>query len=182
VEIVLFEGGYAGLQLVDGGRATLCLLASRARFAREGGAWDGLLAALLAESPHLARRLAGAAQCLGRPLAIAGVPFGFLHVPDEGGPQQLFRLGDQAGVTASLAGDGVAIALHSGRLAASLHLAGQDARAYHRQLRARLQRPVRLAVAVHSLCRGKAQPWVVRACQAVPFALRLAASWTRVPD
>ena len=36
VEIVLFAGGYAGLQLVEGGQANLCLLVTRSRFDRPG--------------------------------------------------------------------------------------------------------------------------------------------------
>ena len=182
VEVVLFRGGYAGLQPIEDRRATLCLLVSRSRFAHEGRTWEGLLGAWMEESPHLARRLPGAKPCLGRPLAIAGVPFGFLHRTKAGDPPQLFRLGDQAGVIASLAGDGVAMALHTGRLAASLHLAGQDGVAYHRELRTRLRRPVRLAQVAHWFCREKAQPWVVRACQAAPWAMRLTAAWTRVPS
>jgi flavin-dependent dehydrogenase len=181
VDLVLFKGGYAGLQPVEGGRATLCLLVSRARFAQEGATWDGLLEALLAESPHLARRLAGADRCLERPLAIAGLPFGFLHAQDRGDPRLRFRLGDQAGVIPSLAGDGVAIALRSGRLAASLHLAGQGAHAYHRRLRADIVRPVGLAMAAHWACRTRAQPWIVRTCQTTPSAMRLLAGWTRTP-
>ncbi|MBV8578147.1 MAG: FAD-dependent monooxygenase [Acetobacteraceae bacterium] len=180
VEIVLFQGGYAGLQPVDQGRATLCVLVSRARLNREDG-WDGLLSALREESSHLGHRLAGAEPCLARPVAIAGVPFGFLHSGSRADVPGLFRLGDQAGVVPSLAGDGIATALLSGRLAACVHLSAKDAQAYHRTLRACLARPVGLAMAAHWACRTRAQPWVLRACQAAPPMMRLLASWTRVP-
>ena len=59
VELVLFAGGYAGLQPVEDGIANLCLVVDRGRFAALGRDWRRLVAAV----PHLARRLAGAARC-----------------------------------------------------------------------------------------------------------------------
>ena len=38
IEVILFEGGYAGLQLVEGGVANFCLLVSSDRFAALGRA------------------------------------------------------------------------------------------------------------------------------------------------
>ena len=76
VEVVLFDGGYAGLQLVEGGVANLCLLVGRARFDAAGRTWPGLLAEL-AREPHLGMRLAeaggaipAAADHLGRSLRL----------------------------------------------------------------------------------------------------------------
>ena len=74
VELVLFAGGYAGLQLVEGGQANLCLLVARSRFDRAGRSWEALLAGLCRETPPLAERLAGAAPLLDRPLAIYQIP------------------------------------------------------------------------------------------------------------
>ena len=118
VEVVLFEGGYAGLQAVEGGFVNLCLLVHGETFARAGGRWAAFLGHLCATSPHLRARLDGAverprAAALHRPGA-----YGFVH---RGGPdaaEGLFRLGDQMGVIPSFAGDGIAIALHSAGLAA----------------------------------------------------------------
>ena len=42
VELTLFRGGYAGLQLVSDAHATLCLLVRRRRLAALGGTWDAL--------------------------------------------------------------------------------------------------------------------------------------------
>jgi flavin-dependent dehydrogenase len=182
VEIVLFDGGYAGLQCVEGGHVTVCLLVSRNRLLRAGQDWESLLRALMAETPHLARRLATATGWLRRSLAISGMPYGYVHTPKPGGPRHLFRLGDQVGVIPSLAGDGITIALLSGRLAASLHLGGSDASVYHRRLARELARPVGLATLLHRLCLTRARPLLVSATQAAPALIRLAATWTRVPS
>ena len=128
VELILFAGGYAGLQLVEADRAVLCALLPAARLRAVGGQWSSLLDALMDECPHLRERLAGARALLDRPLTIAGLPYGYVHAPDRRDPPGLFRLGDQAAVIASLTGDGVALALASGSLAARTWIAGDQRR------------------------------------------------------
>lgn len=143
VEVILFDGGYAGLQLVEGGIANLCLLVDRGRFEASGRTWPALLADL-AREPHLAMRLAEAEELSQRPLTISDVPYGFIH-RDDAEPSRLFRLGDQAAVIPSFSGDGMSIALHSARLAAQAVLGGADAPSYHARLRADVGRQVALA-------------------------------------
>jgi len=67
VEMTLFNGGYAGLGLVESGKANLCLVVTRRHFAMYGKKWDGLLGAILKAAPLLAERLAGAEACWPRP-------------------------------------------------------------------------------------------------------------------
>ena len=176
VEIILFDGGYAGLQMVEGGVANLCLLVDRSRYDAD---WPALLAALEREDSHLAQRLDGARAAWERPLTIFRVPYGFVHA----GPEQrgLFRLGDQAAVIPSFCGDGMAIALHSARLASQAVLAGHAAAAYHRALRRDAGPPVRLAQRAYRLTRSPAvRSLVVAAAQRWPELLRTAARRTRV--
>ncbi len=131
IEVVLFAGGYAGLQLVEGGIVNLCLLVDPDYFDAAGRSWDGVFAALQAE-PGIARRLGDATALRARPLSIAGVPYGYVAGTDLGGT---FRLGDQGAVIPSFSGDGMSIALHSARLAAQAVLGGGTAAAYQAQLR-----------------------------------------------
>ena len=46
VELTLFRGGYAGLELIEGGLANLCLLVKRTRYAALGQDWGALLDAI----------------------------------------------------------------------------------------------------------------------------------------
>jgi len=180
IELVLFPGGYAGLQLVEHGRAVLCLMLSARRFRGAGASWGGVVASLVASAPHLACRLQGAAPALERPLAVAAIPYGYRHRAAPAAPANLFRLGDQACVIPSLAGDGVAIALISGTLAATAWLQRKDAAAYDRLLQQRLCRPLRLASLLHSWCTAPAlQPLVAALAVARPGIMRLAAGATR---
>ena len=179
VEVIPFDTGYAGLNAVENGMANLCLLVGRERFARAGG-WTGLLAALWDECPHLATRMAGARMLLDRPLAVTGLAYGYVHRQLAG--DALFRLGDQAAMIASLTGDGIAIALHSGRLAAATLLGGGGAAAYHVRLRGDIGAQVGRAQLIHRAFR---QPMVrallTRGGQAWPGLLPLGAALTRIP-
>jgi menaquinone-9 beta-reductase len=177
VRVVFFTGGYAGLQPVEGGRLNLCLLVDGAQY-RQLGDWPALLARLAGE-PGLAA-LADAQPQLARPLAISRVPYGHLAQPTR---TSIWRLGDQAAVIPSFCGDGMAIALESGRLAAAMLAAGADADAYQAALLARTRRPVRLAMAALTLARHPIGRFVALAgLAAVPGALGLMARMTRVAD
>lgn len=133
IELNLFDGGYAGLQLVGDHRANLSLLVSQARFAATGNDWFRLLDEICAENALLGTRLAHALPETDRPLAIFRLPFGFRHRPD--GQAHLFRLGDQMACMPSFAGDGMSIALHSAARATEAYLGGSHADAYHARMR-----------------------------------------------
>lgn len=181
VELILFRGGYAGLQLVEREAANLCFLVDADRWKRCGGDFSALLADLAAEVPHLARRLAGAVPLLDRPLAISGVPYGFLHRPSKAAAEPFWRLGDQAAVVPSFTGDGMSFALHSARLASAALLTGAGQAGYYRRLARDLGGPLRRATLMQRL--SAAEAWRGRAADAaslLPALLGLGARWTRL--
>ncbi len=175
VAVVFFDGGYAGLQPVEGGRLNLCLLVEATHY-KALGDWPALLALLLAE-PGLAA-LADATPLLDKPLTISRVPYGFIAPPATDG---LWRLGDQAAVIPSFCGDGMAIAVHSGALAARMQLAGASVTQFQAQLARDVAGQVRLATHLQRLSR---QPWarlaMLLGLGAVPGAVGLLARATRV--
>lgn len=179
VELLLFEDGYAGLSPVEAGRANLCLVVRRRRFAGLGQRWDGLLAALRAEAPHLDARLDGAAPCWPRPLALSAIPYGHVRRRSSG----IWYLGDQAAVIPSFSGDGMSIALHSAALAASTYLAGGRADAYQRRLARDVTGQVLLATGLsYGLVRRPVQVALSAAARLLPGLMAAVASRTRVSD
>lgn len=162
VEIHLTPGGYAGLQLVEGGVANLCWLTR-----------GGDTAPPRPPGSLLARRLLGAEALWPRPMAVARVPYGHLHAPAPG--EAVFRLGDQAAVTPSFTGDGMAIAVHSGLLAAAM-LDG-PAPDFHAALRRDVGGQLRRAGAILALLGAPA----VALARAAPALLGLGARLTRLP-
>ena len=140
MDLFLFEGGYGGLALVEGDIANLCFVIRRSRL-RRLGEWSAMLAALCEENALTAERLDGAKALWDRPLAISSIPYGYLPQGDC----DMWRVGDQATVIPSFTGDGMAIALHSGALAAEMYLASKTPDQYHRALRGHLRKGVSLA-------------------------------------
>ena len=151
IELHLFNGGYAGLLLQEDGTANLCLSIDRERLNRAGGV-DSLVAELSTELPRLARRLHDAGYAKWE--SIAGVPYGWRARNTEPG---LFRLGDQSAVVASLAGDGVAIALTSGveAAAALLREGPGGAQAYQKNFAQRARRPLDIASALRAAAENR---------------------------
>ena len=176
VELMLFPGGYAGLEPIEDGMANLCLLARRASLP-EGDVWPALVANISAACPLLGRRLAGAQPLWPKPLAIAAIPYGHVQTSAQG----VWRVGDQAAVIPSFAGDGMAIALHSAHVAAAAFLAGATPEAYQR----RLARDLKVQVlGATLLSQALVRPWGQAALTALarlqPRLMTAAAARTRI--
>jgi flavin-dependent dehydrogenase len=139
IELHPFDGGYAGLLLQEDGRVNLCMSVAAARL-REAGGIPALLETLAGEAPLLGERLACASGETW--LSVSNVPYGWRA---RGGWDRLYRLGDQAAVIASLAGDGIAIALASGIAGAEAVLAGDTAPDYQHAFSRRARLPLGLA-------------------------------------
>jgi len=178
VELTLFRGGYAGLEPVEGGLANLCLLVRRGRYAALGQNWAALLEAMRADSALLAERLEGAQPCWDRPLAISSIPYGYVRKTGDG----LWRLGDQAAVIPSFAGDGMSIALHSARLAAGYYMSGASAAAYQRQMARDVGTAVRCATLLsQASVHGLGRILIGWGTSRLPNIMSSVAALTRVP-
>jgi len=176
VELLLFGGGYAGLEPIEDGVANLCLLVRRDDLP-EGPAWPGLIARMRDDCPLLARRLQGAEALWPKPLAIAAVPYGHIQRSSGG----LWRLGDQAAVIPSFAGDGLAIALHSAHAAAQAYLAGATAENYQRRLAHDLSGQVFGATMLsQALVRPWGQALLSGLARRIPALMTAAARKTRI--
>jgi flavin-dependent dehydrogenase len=140
IELHAFRGGYAGVVLQEDGRANLCLAVRKSLLARHGREPAQLLAGLAASHPALAERLGADWHKLAIE-TIGAVPYGWLARTTDPG---LFRLGDQAAVIPSLAGEGIGIALASGTMAARAWLERGAAGAgdYQQRLAAVARRPM----------------------------------------
>jgi flavin-dependent dehydrogenase len=149
IELHLFDGGYAGIVLQEGGRANLCLAVRKSLIGEAGANPVQLLARLAAKHPHFALRLEPGWR-EARIDTIGSVPYGWSAQTTQPG---LFRLGDQAAVIPSLAGEGIDIALASGIAAAGAWLEGgaAAATAYQQALRTRVRAPLMWAGAAWGL-------------------------------
>ena len=176
IELHLFDRGYAGLALHEDGGANLCLAVRKSRLGEAGGP-RALLAEIGREIPQLGERLAFLADEAGID-AIAAVPYGWRATATAPG---LYRLGDQAGVMPSLAGEGLGIALTSGMAAGEAVLRGRCAEVFQRALARRTRRPIAIAGAVLAIAeRPLANPVLVGLMRIAPGLATLIARATRV--
>lgn len=176
IELHLFDRGYAGLVLQEDGSANLCLAVRKSRLNEEGGPRQ-LLDAIGREVAALGERLAWLAVDADID-AIASVPYGWRATETEPG---VYRLGDQAGVIPSLAGEGMGIALTSGILAGEAVLAGRPAEAFQRDLARRTGRPIAVARTILAFAeRPASAPLLVRTMRLAPGLATLLARATRV--
>jgi len=178
VELILFPGGYAGLQEVEGGRTNLCLIIRKDAYAAQYGSWDSLLSGMQERCSHLKNRLDGAVCLMDKPLAISGLPYG--HVAWESGG--VWRLGDQAATIPSFSGDGMSIALHSARRAARSYLRGESAEIYQQSLARQLSAQLHRATIISRLLVSEAgQGLAMTGAGIFPFVLPVSAGLTRIP-
>jgi menaquinone-9 beta-reductase len=176
IELHLFDGGYAGLLLQEDGSANLCVSIARDRIGRAGGIGE-LIAQLSEKLPGLGQRMHNAEA--GEWQAVAGIPYGWRA---GGTAPGLFRLGDQGAVIASLAGDGIAIALASGMEAAAalLRHGPRGAEAFQAGFAARARRPLAVASKLrHAAENGRTRRLLMRLLRWAPFLLSVGARLTR---
>ncbi len=145
IELHLFDRGYAGIAAQEDGSVNLCMAVHRSRL-EAAGTPEALLTELGNESPQLGERLAFRSG--GTAIdAVANIPYGWRQ---RGGTSGLFRLGDQAAVIPSLAGEGIGLALESGARAANAYNrgGGDAALAYQASFAGAAARPLAVAGAI----------------------------------
>lgn len=115
-EMYALDGGYCGIAPIENGAVNVCMLLQRRAFARLGTVeWPKVAAFLSKENAALGRRLAGLVPEEGAvPLTVSQMPFS----KQEPWRDDMMFVGDAAAMIAPLCGDGMAMALQSGILAA----------------------------------------------------------------
>ncbi|MBZ0137248.1 MAG: FAD-dependent monooxygenase [Planctomycetes bacterium] len=149
VDLFVFENGYGGLAPVEDGLTNLCFLMEREAIAKVQGDW-----------PHVSRWLSGACEGLAGyldnaepafwPMAtVANVPYGFVR--ESAVSDDIYCVGDQLAVIPSLTGEGMTIAMQTGKRAAECILAGVGAKEFQLEMAAVVRPRVQLGFLVHRL-------------------------------
>jgi flavin-dependent dehydrogenase len=177
-ELMLYPGGYGGIQPVENGIANLCCVVQQRYLAPVGNRWEKFLEKTQKDCPHLAMRLAGAVPLLAKPIAITHIPYGFIRSITENG---LYCIGDQAAVIPSFTGDGISIALHTARCAVAAYIAEEPAPVFQAKLRSGLLNQMRLAeFAADGLNNSFARAVLPFCLKVWPGVMRVTATLTRV--
>lgn len=113
IELHAFPGGYCGLSNIEDGKANACLLVREPVF-RQAGSIPAFFSWMQHQNPRLGAWFANAQLAGDRWYSISQIPF----VDKTSVDNDVLMAGDSAGLIAPLAGNGMAMALRGGRLAA----------------------------------------------------------------
>lgn len=119
LELHAFPGGYCGMSEVEDGTTNVCLLVQEGRFQAHGrgpSGVEGFIRWMGAQNQRLGAWLADAERVSAGWHSIAQIPF----APKQPLAGDVLMAGDAAGLIAPLAGDGIAMALDGGLLAAEV--------------------------------------------------------------
>jgi flavin-dependent dehydrogenase len=178
VELFLLGRSYAGLELVEGGHANLCCLIERDIARRVGTDWNRLRAFLAIANDRLGMRLSRVEPMWDRVLAVTCPQGGHFN---RGGGEGLYRAGDRAAHIPPFTGDGLAIALGTGKLAAECIAGGRSAADYAGAVRRLAGRPIRLAGLVSRLAaRPAVRRMMIGAASHIPALTAAVALGTRL--
>jgi menaquinone-9 beta-reductase len=116
-----FPGGYCGVNKIEGDLFNLCYLGSRESLRRNGDI-AGMEEKILWQNPHLKRIFQESEFVFDKPEVINEVNFS----PKSPVENHVLMAGDAAGLITPLCGNGMAIAIHTGKLAADAILKHND--------------------------------------------------------
>jgi flavin-dependent dehydrogenase len=111
-----FSDGYCGISPIEDGKSCICYLTTAQNLKNNGNSIQQMERNILYKNPFLKKAFAEAKMLYDKPLAISQVSF---DKKDQVHDHILF-LGDAAGLIAPLCGNGMSMALFSGKIAAGL--------------------------------------------------------------
>lgn len=152
ISLFVWKDGYGGLSLAEDEIANFAFVVRPKLAQLLTRDWTQIKTILGQRNESLKRILVHSNPEFGQPLTISPMPYGYLRQTPVG--DGIYSIGDQLAVIPSLTGDGMAIAMMSGRAAASAILSGQSSEDFHRSMHRILKPQLEVAFALHRLfCR-----------------------------
>lgn len=111
-----FENGYCGISRIEEDRYCLCYLTRAENLKKNGNSIEAMQHNVLFQNPLLRHIFQTSVIMQGFPVAISQISFAKKATVENG----VLMLGDAAGMITPLCGNGMSIALHTAKIAASL--------------------------------------------------------------
>ncbi|WP_425636444.1 NAD(P)/FAD-dependent oxidoreductase [Algoriphagus yeomjeoni] len=121
VALYNFKGGYCGLNTIEDGKVNLCYLGDRGQL-REYGSIEAMEREVLWKNPSLKPFFTESEILFDKPEVINEINFERKEPVDN----HILMAGDSAGLITPLCGNGMAMAIHAGKLAADAILEGKS--------------------------------------------------------
>lgn len=180
-DLFVFEHGYGGIAPIEGDLANFCFLIEKSQLKNIGTDWDSLAAHIARHCWMASHYLDGSEPQLRHMVTVANVPYGFVRRDPP--PAGIFFVGDQMAVIPSLTGDGMTIAMMTGKRAAEaiiekvgeksrLRFAPHASSRYQRAMRSKLRPQVGTGFYMHRFFKNPALVDVaIRAARQIPALL-----------
>ena len=130
-----FEDGYCGISRIDNGLYCLCYLTTAANLKKSDNCVSRMEADILCKNPHLKDIFSNVSVDYAVPLTISQISFRKKSVVHD----HVLLNGDAAGMISPLCGNGMTMALHSGKILSSLIVDYLDNATDRQQLEQRYQ-------------------------------------------
>lgn len=111
-----FENGYCGISKIEGDKYCLCYMTRVENLKQNNNSIQAMEANVLFKNPHLRKVFETCEILPGFPVTISQISF----LPKTKVENGVLMLGDAAGMITPLCGNGMSIALHTAKIAASL--------------------------------------------------------------
>ncbi|MBI1183455.1 NAD(P)-binding protein [bacterium] len=140
IALHLFPQGYAGISRVEDGKTCLCYMTTAGQLKKCGGTIEALEREVLSKNALLAEHLNNSTRLFASPLSIAQIALG----PKKQVAKHVLLAGDAAGMISPLSGNGMSMALHTGKLAAQAALNFLDGKSSRSQMETQYQKEWRI--------------------------------------
>ena len=174
-----FADGYGGMSLIEDGHLNISLTIKKTALKTRRLLWPLWRDHIIQHNLHLRPILADALPVQARFLTTPSIPYGFVR--SQAIADNVYCVGDQLAVVASLTGDGISQALVSGRVAADAVANGQTSQQYHALVAPPLRRQVGISTALQYLFVSGLGGPVLRLFNLFPQVAPRLYDWTRVP-
>ncbi len=111
-----FKDGYCGISQIEEGNCCLCYLTTAANLKNSGNSIQQMEEKILSDNSQLKKIFTNAGHLYAQPLTISQVSFD----PKTQVENHVLMLGDAAGLITPLCGNGMSMAMHSGKMAFGL--------------------------------------------------------------
>ena len=111
----LFSNGYCGIVRIENGLYNLCYLTTAANLQKSDNSIENMENTLLTQNPVLKNIFANAEKCQQEPVTISQISFDKKLQVDH----HVLMIGDAAGMITPLCGNGMSMALHAAKIAAT---------------------------------------------------------------
>ena len=115
IALHMFREGYCGVVRIEDGQYNVCYLTTAANLRKSDNSIEKMERAILSENPHLKKIFSQAGNWRNDPVTISQISFANKTQVDN----HILMVGDAAGMITPLCGNGMSMALHGSKIAAT---------------------------------------------------------------